>query len=150
MAFAALGDRERAWELATMINPINHARSETAVATYKVEPYVMAADVYALAPHTGRGGWSWYSGSAGWMYRLLVESLLGLRLEGNQLRLSPCLPANWPGFKIRYRYRATVYHIAVSPAGGGQGKVVVDGAEQPDGVIPLVDDLADHQVVISI
>ncbi|MBT9520461.1 MAG: cyclic beta 1-2 glucan synthetase, partial [Dechloromonas sp.] len=91
MAFASLGDRERAWELTAMINPINHSASETAVATYKAEPYVMAADVYALAPHTGRGGWSWYSGSAGWMYRLLVESLLGLRLDGTKLHLSPCL-----------------------------------------------------------
>ena len=87
MAFAALGDRERAWELATMINPVNHARTPEGVATYKVEPYVIAADVYALAPHTGRGGWSWYTGSAGWMYRLIVESLLGLTLEGDRSAL---------------------------------------------------------------
>jgi cellobiose phosphorylase len=150
MAFAALGDRERAWELASMINPVNHTSSETAVATYKAEPYVMAADVYALAPHTGRAGWSWYSGSAGWMYRLLLESLLGLRLEGNELHFSPCLPADWPGFSMRYRYRATVYHIAVSQAEKGQGKVVVDGRELPGSVIPLIDDLADHQVAISV
>ena len=150
MAFAALGDGKRAWELTTMINPVNHTLSTTAVATYKVEPYVMAADVYALAPHTGRGGWSWYSGSAGWMYRLLVESLLGLRLEGSELHLSPCLPADWPGFKIRYRYRATVYHIAVAQSANGSGSVVVDGLARPDKVIPLVDDLAEHQVVIAL
>ena len=81
MAFAALGDGARAWELTAMINPVNHARTPERSATYKVEPYVVAADVYALAPHTGRGGWTWYTGSAGWMYRLVVESLLGLKLE---------------------------------------------------------------------
>jgi cyclic beta-1,2-glucan synthetase len=87
-----LGDNERAWELLTMINPVNHALSPAAIATYKVEPYVIAADVYAVAPHTGRGGWSWYTGSAGWMYRLIVESLLGLRLEGTSCNSRPaCL-----------------------------------------------------------
>src|SRR6266571_5033171 len=87
MAFAALGDGARAWELTAMINPVNHARTPEAAAAYKVEPYVVAADVYAHAPHTGRGGWTWYTGSAGWMYRLVVESLLGLRLEVNRLHL---------------------------------------------------------------
>ena len=82
MAFAKLGDSRRAWELMAMINPVNHARSPESIATYKVEPYAVAADVYALSPHTGRGGWTWYTGSAGWMYRLIVESLLGLRLDG--------------------------------------------------------------------
>ncbi|MCY7389156.1 MAG: cyclic beta 1-2 glucan synthetase, partial [Burkholderiales bacterium] len=93
MAFAALGDSRRAWELTRMINPINHARSAEEVAIYKVEPYVIAADVYGVAPHTGRGGWSWYTGSAGWMYRLILESLLGLRLEVDKLTFTPCLPA---------------------------------------------------------
>ncbi|MBS1138642.1 MAG: putative carbohydrate binding:Glycosyltransferase 36:Glycosyltransferase 36 associated [Proteobacteria bacterium] len=148
MAFAALGDRERAWELTTMINPISHTSSVAAVATYKAEPYVMAADVYALAPHTGRAGWSWYSGSAGWMYRLMLESLLGLRLAGDKLYLSPCLPAGWPGFKIRYRYRATVYHIAVTLGTNTRCSVMVDGMEQADCVIQLVNDLVAHQVVI--
>ncbi|HCK80685.1 MAG TPA: cyclic beta 1-2 glucan synthetase, partial [Candidatus Competibacteraceae bacterium] len=92
MAFAALGDRRRAWELLGIINPIHHALTPEAVKTYKVEPYVVAADVYAVAPHTGRGGWSWYTGSAGWLYRLIVESLLGLRLAGDVLHLAPCLP----------------------------------------------------------
>ena len=87
MAFAALGDSRRAWELFDMINPVNHADSAAAIATYKVEPYVVAADVYAVAPHTGRGGWTWYTGSAGWMYRLILESLLGLTLEGRQTAL---------------------------------------------------------------
>ncbi len=111
MAFAALGDRDRAWELTSMINPVNHARSPAGVETYKVEPYVMAADVYAVAPYTGRGGWSWYTGSAGWMYRLIVDSLLGVTRDGNRLRFTPCLPADWPGFAMRYRYGATTYEI---------------------------------------
>ena len=106
MAFARLGDR-RAWELFALINPIHHASSPEQIAKYKVEPYVVAADVYAVPPHTGRGGWTWYTGSAGWMYRLIMESLLGLTMEaGNPSTGStPCLPANWTGFKIHYRYR---------------------------------------------
>jgi cyclic beta-1,2-glucan synthetase len=149
MAFAALGDARRAWELTAMINPVNHAASAAAIATYKVEPYVMAADVYALAPHTGRGGWSWYTGSAGWMYRLIVESLLGLRLEGDKLRLAPCLTADWQTFRIHYRYRETVYHIAVSQTRAGM-RMTVDGVERPDGAIPLVDDRRDHFVEVSV
>ncbi|MBP8098695.1 MAG: cyclic beta 1-2 glucan synthetase, partial [Arenimonas sp.] len=156
MAFAALGDRERAWELTRMINPVNHALSAATVATYKVEPYVVTADVYALAPHTGRGGWSWYTGSAGWLYRLLLESLLGLRLEGNVLHVAPCLPAEWPGCTIRYRYRTTVYHITVTQVqsgGAGQwaaGSLTVDGIARADGAIPLVDDQGEHQVMITL
>ncbi|MGB5096810.1 MAG: glycosyl hydrolase family 65 protein, partial [Porticoccaceae bacterium] len=156
MAFAALGDRERAWELLTMINPANHARSPEGIATYKVEPYVVAADVYAVAPHIGRGGWSWYTGSAGWMYRLIMESLLGLRLEADKLHLAPCLPADWQAFKVHYRYRETVYHIAVTQtgvadAGTGTGvRVTVDGVEQHDRIIPLVDDQREHWVEVSI
>ena len=149
MAFAALGDARRAWELTAMINPVNHAASAQAIATYKVEPYVMAADVYALAPHTGRGGWSWYTGSAGWMYRLIVESLLGLRLEGDRLRLAPCLPADWQAFKIHYRYRETVYHIAVSQT-RAETRLTVDGVEGHDGAIPLVDDRRDHLVELAV
>ncbi len=98
MAFADLGDKQRAWEMFGIINPVNHAKSATAVARYKVEPYVAAADVYALSPHIGRGGWTWYTGSAGWMYRLITESLLGLRLEVDKLHLEPCLPVGWEGF----------------------------------------------------
>ncbi|MGO9621993.1 MAG: GH36-type glycosyl hydrolase domain-containing protein [Desulfobaccales bacterium] len=152
MAFAALGDRARAWELLAMINPVNHGRSPEGIAIYKVEPYVVAADVYALSPHTGRGGWTWYTGSAGWMYRLIVESLLGLRLEVDKLRFTPCLPADWPGFTMHYRYRETVYHIAVQhqPAGNGETRVTVDGVGQHDNTIPLVDDHQEHYVVVSI
>ncbi len=132
-----------------MINPVNHAASAAAIATYKVEPYVMAADVYALEPHTGRGGWSWYTGSAGWTYRLIVESLLGLRLEGDKLRLAPCLPADWQTFKIHYRYRETVYHIVVAQT-GDETRVTVDGVARRDGAIPLIDDRRDHFVEVSV
>jgi cellobiose phosphorylase len=152
MAFAALGDSERTWELLSMINPVNHARFPEGIAIYKVEPYVVAADVYALSPHTGRGGWTWYTGSAGWMYRLIVESLLGLRLEVDKLRFTPCLLADWQGFTMHYRYRETVYHIAVqrTPAGKGETIVTVDGVEQPDMTIPLIDDHQEHAVEVRI
>jgi cellobiose phosphorylase len=152
MAFAALGDSRRAWELLAMINPVNHARSSEGIATYKVEPYVVAADVYALSPHHGRGGWTWYTGSAGWMYRLIVESLLGLRLEVDKLRFAPCLPADWKAFKVHYRYRETFYEIDVLQpfTGKGETSVTVDGVPQPDGSIPLVDDRRNHSVEVVI
>jgi cellobiose phosphorylase len=152
MAFAALGDSRRAWELWAMINPVNHARSPEGMATYRVEPYVVAADVYALSPHTGRGGWTWYTASAGWMYRLIVESLLGLRLEVDQLRFAPCLPADWKAFKVHYRYRETVYHITVlhPRAPNGRTSVTVDGVERSDLAVPLVDDRQEHSVEVRI
>ena len=156
MAFAALGNAKRAWERAAMINPVNHASSTQAIATYKVEPYVMAADVYALAPHTGRGGWSWYTGSAGWMYRLITESLLGLRLDGKRLLLAPCLPLDWQTFKIHYRYYETVYHIAVSQERGndagrsGVSCVRLDGVMLRDKAIPLLDDQREHMVEVTV
>jgi cellobiose phosphorylase len=150
MAFARLGDNRRAWELFTMINPVNHAISPEGAAIYKVEPYVASADVYALPPHIGRGGWTWYTGSAGWMYRLIVESLLGLRLEVDKLRFAPCLPSDWKAFKIHYRYRETVYHIAVvqPPTGNDEMSVTVDGVEQHDKAVRLVDDHREHSVEV--
>src|SRR5438270_4630498 len=120
----------------TMINPVNHARTPEGAATYLVEPYVVAADIYALAPHTGRGGWTWYTGSAGWMYRLVVESLLGLKLEVDRLSFAPCLPPQWTEFAVRYRYRKTYYDIAgrrTEARGDGElvaASVTVDGIEQ--------------------
>ena len=152
MAFAALGDAERAWELFTMINPVNHAKSPDALATYKTEPYVLASDVYALAPHTGRGGWTWYTGSAGWMYQLLLESLLGLRLEADKLHFAPCVPAHWKSFQVHYRYRETIYRITVllaSIADAGS-RLAVDGVEQPGAVVDLVDDHRQHSVEVRI
>ena len=158
MAFAALGDKTHAWELFDMINPINHGKTDAAIATYKVEPYVIAADVYAVAPHTGRGGWTWYTGSAGWMYRFILESLLGLRIETNKLHFAPCLPPDWKQFKLRYRYRETFYVIAVRQieiAGSEVSAtpvttVTIDGIEQSAAVITLVDDRQDHDVEVRI
>jgi cellobiose phosphorylase len=135
-----------------MINPLHHASSPEGIATYKVEPYVVAADVYALSPHTGRGGWTWYTGSAGWMYRLIVESLLGLRLEKDKLCFTPCLPADWKTFKMHYRYRETVYHIAVlqTHTRNGETRVTVDGVLQHDQAITLIDDRKEHSVEVVI
>ena len=156
MAFAAMGDRRRAWELTAMINPVNHALTHEGTATYKVEPYVIAADVYAVTPHTGRGGWTWYTGSAGWMYRLILESLLGLRLDVDKLHFAPCLPADWQRFTVHYRYRETLYHIAVlqthhdDGAQLGEISVTVDGVPRAEGAIALVDDRQEHLVEIEI
>jgi len=152
MAFAQLGDSRRAWELMTMINPVNHAKSPEGIEIYKVEPYVVAADVYAVPPYTGRGGWTWYTGSAGWMYRLILESLLGLRLETDKLSFAPCLPADWETFKVHYRYRETLYHITVRQTRAGNGKTIVsvDGVERDDQDIPLVDDHQEHSVEVRI
>jgi cyclic beta-1,2-glucan synthetase len=156
MAFAALGEAERAWELTAMINPTNHARTPEGAATYKVEPYVVAADVYALAPHTGRGGWTWYTGSAGWMYRLVVESLLGLNLEADRLRFAPCLPPTWNEFALHYRYRETCYRINVRriEAEGDEElaapSVMVDGVAQGGNFIVLADDRQEHHVEMRV
>jgi cellobiose phosphorylase len=135
-----------------MINPINHANSSEAMATYKVEPYVVAADVYAFAPHIGRGGWTWYTGSAAWMYRLILESLLGLKREGDKLGFAPCIPADWDGFNLSYRYQKTIYQIAVTRAQDGENemKVIVDGTEQSEKKVLLVDDGIEHKVEIRI
>jgi cellobiose phosphorylase len=152
MAFSKLGDSKKAWEILTMINPINHAKSPEEVARYKVEPYVIAADVYALSPHIGRGGWTWYTGSAGWMYRLIVESLLGLRLETDKLYIDPCLPSDWVSFKINYRYRETIYRITLTQLHEGYKKltIIVDGAEYQDKFIRLVDDRQEHLAEVKL
>ncbi|HET6883751.1 MAG TPA: glucoamylase family protein [Pirellulales bacterium] len=152
MAFAAMGDSQRAWELFSLINPVTHADTAAKAATYRVEPYVVAADVYAVSPHTGRGGWTWYTGSAGWMYRLITESLLGLILEVDKLRFAPCLPADWSSFKIHYRYRETHYHISVHNSGGGSTveRVTVDGIQQTELSVPLIDDRNDHHVEVLV
>jgi cellobiose phosphorylase len=152
MAFAGLGDHRRAWELLAMINPVNHARTPEAVAIYKTEPYVVSADVYAVSPHTGRGGWSWYTGSAGWLYRLMLETLLGLTLEEDKLYFKPCLPADWETFTVSYRYRETAYHITVFQMAGGEGKenLTIDGVVQENLVISLADDRLPHTVQVRL
>jgi cellobiose phosphorylase len=153
MAFALMGETERAWELFSLLNPIHHGATPRQIATYKVEPYVVAADVYAVAPHTGRGGWTWYTGSAGWMYRLLVETLLGVNLEGDQLRLAPRLPKAWPSYKIHYRYRQTVYHITIirlTADSATANLLSLDGQEIPGTTIPLRDDQHEHFVEMKV
>ncbi|MDP9199234.1 MAG: cyclic beta 1-2 glucan synthetase [Pseudomonadota bacterium] len=153
MAFAQLGDSRRAFELLSHINPVNHARTPETVATYKAEPYVVAADVYAVAPHVGRGGWTWYTGSAGWLYRLIVESLLGLRRDSDRLHVAPCMPADWTSYAISYRYGETRYRIVVekraSVDDAGSCQVLVDGIDVGADGIPLVDDQQEHNVTVG-
>ncbi len=152
MAFAQLGERRQAWELFTLISPVGHTDTAEAVATYKVEPYVVSSDVYASPSHVGRGGWTWYTGSAGWMYRFIVESLLGLRLDVDKLHFAPCLPAEWRGFTVHYRYRETVYHITIvqHPATRDVATVRADGIARPGNVIHLVDDRQEHSVELRL
>lgn len=152
MAFAALGDHHRAWDLLTLINPTHHGATPEGIAKYRVEPYVVAADVYGVAPHIGRGGWTWYTGSAGWMYRLIVESILGVRLEVNTLKLEPCLPAHWTSYKVHYRFRETVHHITVTQKkpGGNVVRVSMDGVDQPDLTIHLAEDRREHFIEIEV
>ena len=151
IAFAELGDGDRAAELFGILNPIHHASSRAAVHAYKVEPYVACADVYATPPHVGRGGWTWYTGAAGWLYRAGLEWILGFRIEGAVLAIDPCIPRSWPGFEIEYRHRSTRYQIHVeNPRGVSRGvtRLELDGnalAADPARV-SLVDDGATHRV----
>jgi cellobiose phosphorylase len=151
MAFAKLGDSKKAWDILSMINPINHSKSPEEVSKYKVEPYVIAADIYASPPHIGRGGWTWYTGSAGWMYRLIVESCLGLRLEKDSLYLNPCLPSDWDTFKISYRFRETIYRITFLKLHDADTKptLILDGVEYKGRFIPLINDRREHIVEVK-
>ncbi|MBP9094748.1 cyclic beta 1-2 glucan synthetase, partial [bacterium] len=151
MAFAKLGDNRLAWELTNMINPVNHANSPEKVAVYKVEPYVISADVYGVAPHIGRGGWSWYTGSAGWFYRLLTESLLGIRLEVDKLYFSPCLPSDWQSYKLHYRYRETVFHITCKQVDRSEKPlaIILDGRDCGDS-LQLLEDRKEHFVDVIV
>jgi len=151
MAFAALGDGDKANELFSILNPINRTSTRAGVHRYKVEPYVAVADVYAEYPHVGRGGWSWYTGSAGWMYRAGLEWLLGFRLRGAVLHLDPCIPRAWRRFDITFRYHASRYEIEVlNPNGATRGiaTIEVDGIPQSvaGGSVPLTNDGATHRV----
>jgi cellobiose phosphorylase len=149
MAFAKQGDHAMTEELLKLINPIHHGKTADQIETYKVEPYVMAADVYGVAPHIGRGGWTWYTGSAGWMYQLILESFLGLKREGNLLRFESCIPLAWKSFGIQYRFYETVYHIQVNQVSGNPKGVVVDGEQQTDQSFPLINDLKEHHVIVN-
>lgn len=150
MAFAKIGDRQRAWELMNILNPVNRAATPEGTELYKVEPYVMAADIYGVDPHTGRGGWTWYTGSAGLMYRLVVESLLGLRLETDSLYINPCLPPEWNSIKVHYRYRDTMYNITILQSKEITDKITVDGRVISEKAIKLVNDFAEHIVEVKI
>ncbi len=123
MAFAAAGDVARAWELFGLINPVHHGDDEPSIATYKVEPYVVAADVYTNPQHAGRGGWTWYTGAAGWMYQAGIEGILGLRREGASLVIAPCLPPDWPGYEATVKVDATCYHLRVATVEQPNGDV---------------------------
>jgi cyclic beta-1,2-glucan synthetase len=134
LATAKLGLGDRAVELFEMLNPLSHTRTSAEVGRYKVEPYVVAADVYSVAPHAGRGGWTWYTGAAGWMYRAGVEGILGLRREGAVLVVAPCLPASWPGFAATVTLGASVVEVVVARAAPGEGvHASLDGESLPFG-----------------
>jgi cellobiose phosphorylase len=148
-AFAKLGQGERAGEMFRLLNPVNHADTPEKTARYKVEPYVIAADIYSAPPDTGSGGWTWYTGSAGWMYRLGIEAILGFTRLGARLMIDPCIPGNWPGFRITHRFGKTAYLIHVeNPEGANRGvrQVTLDGVSLTDNLIPLVDDGKQHEV----
>jgi cellobiose phosphorylase len=154
MAFAAQGDARRAWDLFDILNPIRHAETAQDVAKYMTEPYVVASDVYSTTGHVGRGGWTWYTGSAGWLYRVSLEWLLGFRVQGDGLVLDPCIPRNWPRFEIAYRHGATRYDIVVeNPLGVCRGilttkldgKVLTVEQTKP---IALLDDGGAHRLEV--
>jgi len=149
IAYCMLGDGERAGELFSLLNPINHSSTRAGLHKYKVEPYVAVGDVYAVAPHTGRGGWTWYTGSAGWMYRAGLESILGFRLEGNKLKIDPCIPRWWREFEINYRRKQAVYQIKVeNPLGISRGVATIelDGVVQTSDSISLTDEARQYKV----
>jgi cyclic beta-1,2-glucan synthetase len=151
MALAKLGSGDEAAELFHMLNPVNHGRTAVGVASYKTEPYVMAGDVYARAPHAGRGGWSWYTGSAGWMYRAGIESILGLRRRGDIFVVDPCIPSSWPEYRMTWRFLESRYEITVANPSRrcrGVAKATLDGRCVDANAIPLVNDGRTHDVQI--
>jgi len=152
IAFAEIGEGDKAADLFNLLNPIRRARGQADVDTYKLEPYVVAADIYSEPPHVGRGGWSWYTGAAGWLHRAGLERMLGFRKRGSALRIDPCIPRRWKGFEIAYRHGGTLYRITVQNPKSvcrGVSRVVLDGTTLPgEGLIPLSDDGREHQVQV--
>jgi cyclic beta-1,2-glucan synthetase len=155
-ALALQGETDRAWEILEMINPIHHGESEAKIRQYQVEPYVVAADVYGVPPNLGRGGWSWYTGSAGWMYRIILETVLGFELRGDRLSFHPRIPSNWPGFELTYRYRSSIYRVkvrrssdALSTSSAPVSHLTIDGRAITKETIDLVDDGKEHEVEIE-
>jgi len=153
IAYAMLGEGDRAGELFALLNPINHASTRAGLHKYRVEPYVAAADVYAVWPHTGRGGWTWYTGSAGWMYRAGLESILGFKLRGNRLQIDPCIPRGWREFEITYRHGSTTYTLQIENPHNlnrGVADIELDG-KHVDGIdIDLESDGKEHVVRITL
>jgi cellobiose phosphorylase len=153
LAVALQGRGDRALELWNMLNPVYHATTPSEVQRYKVEPYVVCADVYGVPPHTGRGGWTWYTGSASWLYRVALEAILGFRVTGDTLRVEPCVPRGWPGYEVTYRHGSATYRVRVDNAAGagrGVGSVTLDGQPAKDGAVPLRDDGHDHDVRVTL
>jgi cyclic beta-1,2-glucan synthetase len=149
-AFAQMGQGDRAAELFRLINPIYHADTPENVERYQVEPYVIAADVYSVDPYVGRGGWTWYTGSASWMYRLGTEMILGLQRMGEHLKINPSVPNDWKEFQINYRFGKSTYHILVKQKQDGKSRISMDGRILEDGLIPLKDDGQTHEIVVTI
>ena len=150
-AFAELGQGNLAEQLFRVLNPIYHSDTLEKARRYRVEPYIMAADIYSMPPYTGRGGWTWYTGSGGWMYRLGLEAILGLRKTGKMLRIDPCIPNEWSDYRITYRNDGAVYRIRVeNPHGVSRGvkEVTLDGNVLPNQDIPLLNDNREHMVSV--
>ena len=149
MAFAVMKNKARTWELLQLINPIYHGNTPEAIAKYKVEPYVMAADIYKQPLNNGRGGWTWYTGSAGWMYQLIIDSFLGFKKQGNILTFAPCVPPEWHQFTIDYNFEDTTYNFTFIQNENEQVvKVTLDGVPQPTPAIALVNDEKVHVVKV--
>jgi cyclic beta-1,2-glucan synthetase len=151
MAMARRGEGARAAEILKMLNPVERTRDPETVWRYGIEPYVAAADVYRLPGRNGYGGWSWYTGSAALLYRAWVEEVMGLKVEGDRLRVNPVIPGSWQGFHMRYRHGEAVYEIRVENPEGcerGVSRVELDGQQVPDGVIPLHRDLVKHRILV--
>ncbi len=149
MAFAALKDKEKTWQLLQMINPVNRGSDEAAITIYKVEPYVVAADVYAVSTHKGRGGWTWYTGSAGWMYQLIIESFMGIKRTGDEMNFDPCLPDEWDTCKMTYMFIDTAYEITfVKDPDAGGITIFVDDAERENKTVSMVNDGLIHAVKV--
>jgi cyclic beta-1,2-glucan synthetase len=155
LAFALLGEGDSAERLFSLLNPINHARTRADTHQYKVEPYVAAADVYACPPHVGRGGWTWYTGSAGWMQRVGIENILGIRIAGRALHVNPCIPKTWKTFAASLRYRSARYEIVVdNPCGVAHGiaRAEIDGVIVTERPLrfPVLDDGRAHSVNVTL
>lgn len=149
MAFAKLGERQKTWELYNLIQPVGHATNNESAATYKAEPYVMAADVYANTQHEGRGGWTWYTGSAGWMYQFVIGSLMGMQRQGNSIHFHPCFPLEWPFVTITYQFETSLYHIKiVQEQEASKSWHEIDGASLPGSIVMLQDDGLIHSIEV--